>query len=158
MAAKFLNLPLRLVFSGMNRLRKAIWYFTRPESFGAHAFAFTPARAIILVKLRYARGWRLPGGGVKAGEDPGAAVLRELAEEIGMTAHGDVRLASELQDRADFKRDTSSLFIVREVEYQPKWSMEVEAVKEFPLDRLPPDTSRRTRRWIAALRPMLEAG
>jgi len=28
-------------------------------------------------------GWQLPHGGIDAGEDPAAAVLRELAEEIG---------------------------------------------------------------------------
>jgi putative (di)nucleoside polyphosphate hydrolase len=28
-------------------------------------------------------GWQLPQGGIDAGEDPAAAVLRELAEEIG---------------------------------------------------------------------------
>ena len=30
-----------------------------------------------------AGGWQLPQGGIDAGEDPAAAVLRELAEEIG---------------------------------------------------------------------------
>jgi putative (di)nucleoside polyphosphate hydrolase len=30
-----------------------------------------------------AAGWQLPQGGIDAAEDPGAAVLRELAEEIG---------------------------------------------------------------------------
>lgn len=31
----------------------------------------------------FAGGWQLPQGGIDAGEDPAAAVMRELAEEIG---------------------------------------------------------------------------
>ena len=34
-------------------------------------------------------GWQLPQGGIDPGEEPGTAVLRELAEEIG-TAHATV--------------------------------------------------------------------
>ena len=155
MAADFLNLPLRLILGAMHRLRKAIWYFSRPTSFGAHALALTPKGEIVLVKLRYAPGWRLPGGGHKQDEDPRAAVLRELTEEIGMIAHGTVQLASELQERTDFKRDTSSIFIVRDVQYAPRWSLEVEAVMEASLDRLPSDTAGRTRELVEAVRPVL---
>src|SRR3954470_455052 len=55
---------------------------------GVHAVALTPEGRIVLVKLRYAPGWRLPGGGMQAREDPREAVLRELREEIGMTSCG----------------------------------------------------------------------
>jgi putative (di)nucleoside polyphosphate hydrolase len=49
------------------------------------------ARGLVLVARRAdvpqaegsAGGWQLPQGGIDAGEDPRAAVLRELAEEIG---------------------------------------------------------------------------
>ena len=52
---------------------------------GVHAVALTPERRIVLVRLRYAPGWRLPGGGLDAGEDLERAALRELREEIGIT-------------------------------------------------------------------------
>ena len=107
------------------------------------------------MKLRYARGWRLPGGGRKAEEDPRDAALRELREEIGMTAHGKVELASELEHSVDFKRDTASLVIVRDVRYRPRWSFEVEQVIEARLDSLPPDTAPLTRRWLGLIRPAL---
>ena len=65
-------------------------------------------------------------------------MLRELREEIGMTSHGDVRLACELEEATDFKRDLASLLIVRDVLYTPrKWSWEVEAITEASLDALP---------------------
>ncbi len=147
--------PLRLALGTLQRLRKAMWFVRRPRTFGAHGVAMTPSSTIVLVRLRYAPGWRLPGGGRKKGEDAREAVLRELREEIGMTSHGDVQLACELQETPDFKRDTASLFIVRDVEYSPSWSLEVEQVTESALDKLPSNLSARTRRWLEAVRPFL---
>lgn len=124
----------------------------RPRTFGAHALALTPDRRAILVKLRYARGWRVPGGGRGKNESAEHAVLRELREEIGMTAHGRVRLACELEESIDFKRDLAALLVVEDVEYRPRWSWEVERVGEFALDCLPADTATTTLRWIDRLR------
>ncbi len=116
--------------------------------------ALTPAGKIVLVKLRYADGWRVPGGGRKKDERPEDAVLRELREEIGMTGHGTVQFALELEESADFKRDLASLLIVRDVEYRrPKWSWEVEDLLEAELSRLPADLSPRTAKWIEAVLP-----
>jgi 8-oxo-dGTP pyrophosphatase MutT (NUDIX family) len=106
----------------------------------------------VLVKLRYAPGWRVPGGGRHPHESAEAAVLRELREEIGLTDHGRVRLADEVEESVHFKRDLAAVLIVEDVEYQPKWTWEVEEVAEFALDQLPPDTSSTMLRWIAALR------
>jgi len=120
-----------------------------------HALALTHAGKVILVRLRYAPGWRLPGGGRKATEEPHTAVLRELREEIGMTSHGTVDLACELEEEVDHKRDLASLFIVRDVEYCSKWSWEVEDVMEANLETLPNDISSRVAGWLQALRPKL---
>ena len=96
--------PLRLA-ADRRRIRccRLGWLMRRPRTFGAHAFALTTERQVVLVKLRYAPGWRLPGGGREAGEDPRAAVLRELREEIGMTSHGRVWLAAELDQDVAFQ-------------------------------------------------------
>ncbi|MFL6744327.1 MAG: NUDIX domain-containing protein, partial [Sphingomicrobium sp.] len=142
----------RILVTALHSLLKLNWLVRRPRTFGAHALALTPERKVILVKLRYASGWRLPGGGRAEQEPPRDAVLRELREEIGMTSHGEVTLAAELEERADFKRDLAALLIVRDVRYRPRrWSWEVEAVTEAPLDSLPPDLSPRAATWLEAL-------
>ena len=118
----------------------------RPDgTLGAHAIAITPERKIVLVKLRYAKGWRLPGGGRSEDESLEDAVLRELREEIGMTGYSRVREAP-----------IGGLLIVDDVRYRPrKWSWEVEAVSEASIDDLPPDLSRRSRDWLKAARDAL---
>ena len=134
-APRLIDRLLRLVLTAGRRLLRGR---ARPASAGAgaHAVALTPGGAIILVKLRYAPSWRLPGGGRDAGEDLEQAALRELREEIGMTAHGHVRIER-------------GLLIVEDIAYAPRrWSWEVEAVGEFALDRLPPDLSPRARHWL----------
>jgi 8-oxo-dGTP pyrophosphatase MutT (NUDIX family) len=143
---------LRPLFTAAHWLLRLNWFVRRPRTFGAHALALTPEGKAILVKLRYAPGWRLPGGGRGADEDPRYAVLRELREEIGMTAHGEVTAAAELEQRPDFKRDLAALFLVRDVRYRPRrWSWEVEAIIERPLDNLPTDLAPVARDWIDAL-------
>jgi 8-oxo-dGTP pyrophosphatase MutT (NUDIX family) len=147
------NAFLRLVFTAAHGLLKLNWFVRRPRTFGAHALALTPEAKAILVRLRYAPGWRLPGGGRGKDEDPRDAVLRELREEIGMTAHGEVRLAAELEERPDFKRDLASLLVVRDVRYRPhRWSWEVEKIIEVPLDALPEELSPRASEWLEALK------
>ena len=148
----WLDPPLRIGLTAAHKLLKATWFVRRPRTFGAHALALTPQRKLVLVKLRYARGWRVPGGGRRKDEYAQAAVIRELREEIGMTAFGRIRFACELEEAVDFKRDLSALLVVEDVRYTPRrWSLEVEQVAEFALDRLPRDTAPSTLRWIAAL-------
>ena len=131
------------------------WLVRRPRTFGAHAYALTPERKLILVKLRYASGWRLAGGGRRRGESAEEAGLRELREEVGMVAHGRVRLACELEQTCDYRRDLASVLIVEDVRYRPRWSWEVERVIEVPPDALPAGMSPLAADWIAAVRGAL---
>ena len=143
---------LRAVLTGVCQVMKAGWFVRRPTVHGAHAFALTPERRLILVKLRYARGWRLPGGGRQAGESPEEAVLRELREEIGIVSHGKIRFACEVEQSVSFRRDFSSLLIVEDVVYSPpRWSWEVERIIEVAPHDLPEDMAPVARRWLAAL-------
>lgn len=150
------NRIVRVAATAAHALLKSFWFIRRPKTYGAHAVALTPRNRLILVKLRYAAGWRLPGGGRTAQEPAMDAALRELREEIGMTSHGEAQLACELEESIHFKRDTASVVIVRDVEYQPrKWNWEVEEIREVAVDSLPAGLSPQTARWLNAIRPLL---
>jgi 8-oxo-dGTP pyrophosphatase MutT (NUDIX family) len=69
---------LRLVHA----LRKRWWMLRRPDLTGCRVLALDEAGRILLVRHSYGSGrWMLPGGGIKRGEDPLAAGVRELREE-----------------------------------------------------------------------------
>ncbi len=139
----FIDIAIRPIATAANRLRRALRPRSRSTGSGAHAIALTTEGRIILVKLRYAPGWRLPGGGRAEGERLHDVALRELREEVGMTGHGAVRALAEVDP---------SLIIVENVLYSPpRWSWEIEQVIEADRDNLPCDLAPVARRWIAAL-------
>lgn len=148
---------IRTAVTTFQRVRRALWFFTRPTTHGVHAVALTPAGEILLVKLTYASGWRLPGGGRRANEDPQAAVLRELREEVGMFAHGEVRHVRDFHHEPDFRRGIGALFVVSAVRHRPpRWSLEIDEVGAFAPNRLPPDTARIARTQIAEAQASLD--
>jgi ADP-ribose pyrophosphatase YjhB (NUDIX family) len=61
----------------------------RAQRFAAYAIATDPAGRILLTRIAdgYPGGgqWHLPGGGTDYGEQPGAALIRELVEETGQS-------------------------------------------------------------------------
>ena len=142
----------RLLHAGVftfQALRRLIWFFTEPEVTGVHGIALTPDSKIVLVRLSYVSGWRLPGGGTKKAEDDTAAMVRELREEIGLSDYASLHRVTKFQHRPDHRRGTGTLFVVRDVRYRPQWSLEVKQVGEFWLDDLPVSTAKITRQLIA---------
>lgn len=139
-------------------LRRSIWFVTRPESHGVHGIALTPDGKVVLVTLSYAHGWRLPGGGHKPSEDSEAAMLRELREEIGLRCHRSIEQVTGFRHRPDFRKGRGSLFIIRDVIYQPpRWSFEVTDVAAFDLRDLPDDTARITHRLLGLAEAQLRS-
>jgi 8-oxo-dGTP pyrophosphatase MutT (NUDIX family) len=60
---------------------RALW---SPSVMGVAAAVEQADGRVLLVRHRFDPDWRLPGGGVSRGEPAGAAILRELAEEVGL--------------------------------------------------------------------------
>ena len=137
----------RFLHSGVHvfqTLRRCVWFLTRPRAIGVHGIPITANGNVVLVKLSYARGWRLPGGGLRRDEDSRSALIRELREEIGLIGFETVTLVTGFEHRPDHRRGTGTLFLVTGVRYKPRWSLEVERVCEFPLNSLPDDAAQIT--------------
>lgn len=131
---------VRLAMTGLQLVRRAAWLVGGGRREGVHAVALTPAGQVVLVRLTYARGWRLPGGGRGRGEDRRSAVLRELREEIGLVEHGAVAPAQGSAGRRGY-------FIVRDVLFEPRRNFEVEEVRAFAPEDLPRDVTSLDR-WV----------
>lgn len=139
---RLLDRGIRPLATAANRARKRIRKARGTPRRGAHAIALTPDKRVLLLKLRYAHGWRLPGGGREATETVVDGALRELREETGMHAHGAVRPLAHIDP---------ALVLVEDVLYRPsRWSWEVERVIEADLDALPAGMSPRAGRWLKA--------
>lgn len=141
---------VRLAMTAIQQMRRAFWFVARPEARGVHAVALTADGKVVLVRHTYAKGWRLPGGGVRRGEEPAEAVLRELEEEIGLSAWREIRLVLEFKHRPDFRRGHGALFRIDGAEFSPRRSLEIDATEMFDPDRLPPQATPFTRLMIEA--------
>jgi 8-oxo-dGTP pyrophosphatase MutT (NUDIX family) len=139
----------RFLMTPTYQVLRLYWFLRRPNTAGCRAIALTPKGEIVLIMHSYMPGWHLPGGGRSQDEEPAAAVLRELREEIGLIRHSSMDLFAEYDHAVDFKTDRVSLFVVRDIAYFPRWSFEIAAVAKFALDKLPADVSAATRRRIA---------
>ncbi len=103
------------------------------------AFVFNEDDEILLLDhvLRPQPGWAIPGGFMNAGEQPAAAVQRELYEETGL----------ELKELKMFRvrtvgRHLEILFRAEAVGTAAVKSLEINAVGWFKTDELPREMSR----------------
>lgn len=141
-----------------HRLFTAFWFVTRPQTEGAHAIALDRQGRVILVRLSYADGWRLPGGGVGRGEDRKTAILRELREEIGLVTHSRLTMLGDFADRPNFRADNATLFLVEDVGHAFRPSLEVVEARAFSPGALPADLAPITRRLLARWQQADSAG
>lgn len=140
---------LHLGVYAVQTLRRTWWFFLRPRTVGVHGIPLTPDGKIVLVTLSYATGWRLPGGGLRAAEEPSEGVLRELREEIGLMAHTSIEPVCNFSHQPDFQQGDATLFVIRGVRYRRRrWSLEVKDVAEFDLCALPVETAEITRKLL----------
>ncbi len=65
--------------------RQILWRIIRPRRLAAAAVVFNQEGQVLLIENSYAKGWRLPGGGVERGEAVEQSMIREMIEETGLT-------------------------------------------------------------------------
>jgi 8-oxo-dGTP diphosphatase len=106
----------------------------------AGAVIFNDAGQVLLLKHRFraGSGWGLPGGFLEAGEQPLAALKRELREEIGIEVE-----SAEVFAARSFKkpRQVEVIFLCRANSHVKPQTMpqniEVERAEWFAVDSLP---------------------
>jgi 8-oxo-dGTP pyrophosphatase MutT (NUDIX family) len=125
-----LHLPLRSAYRAAHAVLRTYWRVRRPETRGA-LLALWCGGKILVVQTTYRSAVSLPGGYVKPGESPATAVLRELREELGVSAE-EARLRHAYHATKDFehREDTLDIFalelderpLVRPNRYELEWA------------------------------------
>jgi ADP-ribose pyrophosphatase YjhB (NUDIX family) len=83
------------------RLMRAYWKIAHPTTHGT-LVALWNRGEILLVRNSYVRFYSLPGGYLRKGESARQAVLRELSEEVGVSAR-DEDLTFELEETHEWE-------------------------------------------------------
>lgn len=91
---------------------------------------------ILLVKHTYQPHWRLPGGGVRAGERLDAAARREASEELGAEL-GFVKLLGIYADFGRHGNQHIAVFVCSDYSLSGRQNLEIECFAHFRLDDMP---------------------
>ena len=127
------------------------WFWlSRAMTLGVRVIV-SDGQKIFLVRHTYRNGWYLPGGAVDRGESAESAAVRELKEEGGITCSARPSLHHFYRNGKGASRDHVACYIVDKFEIDPDWksNWEIAEAAFFPLDALPPKTTRATRTRIA---------
>src|SRR5690606_40356472 len=90
----------------------------------------------------------LPGGGVKAGEQPADAAMRELAEEVGLRVVS-CHLIGQRYSEREYKRDTVYGFMCQVTDENFRLdNREIAQARWFDLNQLPDELSLMSRQII----------
>ena len=107
---------------------------------------------VLLLKHTYGpKVWGLPGGGLKAGEDPVAAARREVQEELGITLTR-IDPIGTLEETLSGSPHTAHLFAATCDQYPRPDRREISEARYFPSHSLPEPLGRITRARIDAWR------
>lgn len=138
---------LRITLFRLSVLLRAI---LSPVAFGALALVEQEGK-VVLVRHSYAAGWHLPGGGVKRGEPPEKAVLRELTEELGLTWASKPEFIGIYTRKAWPATNVIALYRVREARFTFKPNLEVREIVLADPASPPPGTVGSVRHRLAEL-------
>ena len=101
---------VRLGFKVAARLRRVYWFVFRPTTYGVKCVVRHEGRWL-LIRNSYGNGsWTLPGGAVHRREEPAAAAIREVREEVGIDL-GSVEPIGSYRSNREYKKDTVYCFV-----------------------------------------------
>ncbi|HXX69656.1 MAG TPA: NUDIX hydrolase [Polyangiaceae bacterium] len=110
--ATLVDRGFQLAYLGAYRLMRAYWKVRHPTTHGT-LVAMWNSGDVLLVRNSYVPYYSLPGGYVRRGETPKEAALRELKEEVGVSALSE-QLDLVLEETNDWegKRDHVLIFSI----------------------------------------------
>ena len=152
---------MTIVFKILNilpkALRKLVFIFyalsTRAMTLGVRVVVQNEAGEVLLVRHTYVEGWHLPGGGVERGETLAMAARKELLEECGIKAGEKVEHIHTYKNNNASRFDHVALFRCHDWSYaqQKEPDGEIAEIAFFPLDDVPPGTTRYTSQRLLEL-------
>jgi len=117
---------------------------------GVRVLATNGEGQVLLVRHGYVPGWHLPGGGVETGETISDAAIKELLEETGFEAIGEMAVLAVLANQRASRRD--HVVLVEFEAYRCKHpfvpNREIVEIGFFDRNDLPPETTAPTRNRI----------
>ena len=100
----------RVVLRVGYRLQLAVWFVLRPRIRGAYVAVWHGER-VLVIRNSYRRAFSFPAGGLKRGERPVDAAVRELIEEVGIDASpGALRYVGVIVDPSRYAEDHAHVF------------------------------------------------
>lgn len=137
-----------------HRLFHAYFLLRRPMTLGARGVVLDEkTRSVFLIRHTYVPGWQFPGGGVETGQTMEEALARELMEEGNIELTGRPELFAIYHNAHASRRDHVALYICRSFRQSRPFvpNREIAEAGFFPLDDLPPETTRSTRQRLAEI-------
>jgi len=124
MVTRFGDAITRLAFLGLIAA-KAIRH---PIVLGAHGLVVDRHGKVLLVRHSYMRGWSFPGGGVKRGEAPKDALMRELREELGGVQSSPPKFIGLFTRRSGWATNMIALYRLDEAEIVFRPNLEIREI------------------------------
>ncbi|MBS0289971.1 MAG: NUDIX domain-containing protein [Proteobacteria bacterium] len=131
-------------------IRRRLQRLLSMTTIGVKGLIINQQQQVLLVEHTYMPGWHLPGGGVKAGETPKAAVIREIEEETGLIVDENPILFAIYAHQVLGANDYPMLFIIKTftLPTKAKPCAEIKEARWFDLNNLPSNTTASTIRRI----------
>ncbi|MCX7675764.1 MAG: NUDIX domain-containing protein [Alteraurantiacibacter sp.] len=141
----------RLLYRMAHRLRTGFLRVAGGEVQGSAVIARDGKGHVLLVRHSYGSGlWAFPAGGIRRGEDPRVAAMREFAEELGAGLEDLVLLGVTVEDYHG-ARNVAHVFTGLIVGEPRPDGREIVEARFFAPDDLPPDRSATVARRLALL-------
>ncbi len=132
-------------------LRRLYASLMRPVTLGVRALVLDDNGHVLLIRHTYAPGWYMPGGGVNKDETLPDAAARELYEEAGLRATGELELVGVYANFLQLKSDHVVIYAVPDWEDAgpaPHMGFEIAESGFFAPDALPEGTTPGTRQRL----------